>query len=59
MANYTQVAYRIESETTKNREFGNLLAIRYNSPQYVISINECTASSNVNGIMHIHLIYFI
>ncbi len=56
---YAQVAYRIESETTKNREFGNLLAIRDNYPKYVISMDEWTAGSNIDGIMHIHLIDFL
>ncbi len=56
---YAQVAYRIESETTKNREFGNLLAIRDNYPKYVISMDEWTSGSNVDGIMHIHLIDFL
>lgn len=56
---YVQVAYRIDSEMTRSREFGNLLAIPDNYPKYVVSMDEWTSGSNVDGIIHIHLLDFL
>ncbi len=55
---YIQVAYQIESDTTRDREFGNLLAIKDNYPKYVISLDE-GASGNVQGVKHIHIRDFL
>jgi len=46
---YIQVAYLIESEETKKREFWNLLKIKDSWPKYVVSLDE-NASGYVEGI---------
>lgn len=51
--------FRLADESTRQREFGNLLAIRNNYPKYVVSLDEWTSGSNVNGIQHIHLADFL
>ena len=52
---YIQSTYLLADETTRLREFGNLQAIRNNYPKYVVSLDEWTNSSTVNGIKHLHL----
>lgn len=52
---YVQAAYLITDEGTQKREFGNLMAISDNYPKYVVSLDEWTSGSNVDGIIHIHL----
>ncbi len=37
---YIQVAYLIETEETKQREFASLLEIQDNYPKYVLSTDE-------------------
>lgn len=56
---YVQSAYLLADERTKEREFGNLQAIRNNYPKYVVSLDEWTSGSNVNGIGHVHLGEFL
>ncbi len=56
---YVQVAYRLDSEETRQREFGNLQAISDNYPKYVVSLDSWTTGSNVAGIHHIHLADFL
>jgi len=56
---YVQVTYQITDESTHNREFGNLMAIRNNYPKYVVSLDEWTSGSNIDGIQHIHLADFL
>ncbi|MDY5087376.1 MAG: ATP-binding protein [Alloprevotella sp.] len=56
---YVQATYRMDSEATREREFGNLLAIRNNYPKYVVSLDEWTSGSNVEGIHHVHLADFL
>ena len=55
---YFQVAYLIATEETRNREFGNLLAIGDNYPKYVVSMDEF-ASGNPQGIKHLHIRDFL
>ncbi len=52
---YVQVSYLINNEQTRQREFGNLKNIADNYPKYVVSLDEWTSGSNVDGIAHIHL----
>lgn len=52
---YVQASYLITDEKTQKREFGNLMAINDNYPKYVVSLDEWTSGSNVDGIMHVHL----
>lgn len=46
---YIQVAYLLESEKTRNREFASLLAIQDSWPKYVISMDE-DVSGNIEWI---------
>ena len=52
---YVQSAYLLADEKTREREFGNLQAIRNNYPKYVVSLDEWTSGSSVDGIKHVHL----
>lgn len=56
---YVQSAYMMPDEATRQREFGNLMAVRNNYPKYVISLDEWTSGSCVDGIMHLHLGEFL
>jgi len=42
---YVQVAYLLVDEVTRNREFGNLLAIKDNYPKMVVSMDEFSGNS--------------
>lgn len=46
---YVQVAYLLESEETKTREFASLLAITDHHPKYVITMDQW-ASGNIEGV---------
>ena len=56
---YIQVAYLLDSETTKEREFGNLLRVDNNYRKYVVTMDEYNSVSNYEGIEHIHLRSFL
>ena len=56
---YVQATYLIVDEKTKEREFGNLLAIPDNYPKYVVSLNPLNTGSNIEGIQHLHLADFL
>lgn len=56
---YIQAAYQLSDETTRLREFGNLQSIHNHFPKYVVSLDEWTSGSNVDGILHIHLADFL
>lgn len=56
---YIQSSYLLSDEKTREREFGNLQAIRNNYPKCVVSLDEWTSGSNVDGIKHIHLGEFL
>ena len=56
---YIQSAYLLADEKTREREFGNLQAIRNNYPKYVVSLDEWTSGSSVDGIKHMHLGEFL
>lgn len=56
---YVQAAFQMGDEQTRQREFGNLLAIPDNYPKYVVSLDEWTAGSNYEGIHHVHLLDFL
>ncbi len=49
---YIQSTYLLTDEKTKERELGNLMAIRNNYPKYVVSLDEWTSGSSINGIKH-------
>ena len=56
---YIQATYQLPDETTRQREFGNLLAIRNSYPKYVVSLDEWTSGSITEGIQHLHLAAFL
>ena len=56
---YVQATYMIADENTRKREFGNLESINDNYPKYVVSLDEWTSGSSINGIEHIHLGEFL
>jgi predicted AAA+ superfamily ATPase len=56
---YVQASYIIADEATREREFGNLRAIRDNYPKYVISMTPLVDRQDSDGITHIHLRRFL
>ena len=56
---YIQVSYLITDEKTREREFGNLMAIKDNYPKYVVSLDEFNQGSDIEGIKHLHLSDFL
>jgi len=56
---FFQVAYLLAHEETIQREFGNLMLIKDQSPKYVISADSLYAGGNDNGIRHIALRNFL
>lgn len=56
---YVQVAYLIADDATRQREFGNLKAIRDNYPKYVISMSPLVRYNDEKGIVHLHLRQFL
>lgn len=56
---YVQVSYLIADDITRNREFGNLQAIKDNYPKYVISTTPLVTRSDYDGITHLHLRTFL
>ena len=51
---YIQVAYKLESEQTVEREFSPLQAIADNHPKYVITMDDFW-QENIDGIVHQHI----
>lgn len=56
---YVQASYLIATAETREREFGNLRAIKDNYPKYVISMTPLVTQSDDNGITHLHLRKFL
>lgn len=56
---YVQVSYIIVDEATREREFGNLRAIRDNYPKYVISMTPLVDRQDAEGITHLGLRRFL
>ena len=56
---YVQASYIISDEATREREFGNLRAIKDNYPKYVISMTPLIGRQDSDGIIHIHLRRFL
>lgn len=56
---YVQASYIIADGATREREFGNLRAIRDNYPKYVISMTPLVTRNDDNGITHLHLRKFL
>ena len=56
---YVQASYVIADGATREREFGNLRAIRDNYPKYVISMTPLVSRQDSDGITHLHLRRFL
>ncbi len=56
---YVQASYIIANEETREREFGNLSAIKDNYPKYVISMTPLVSKQDSEGITHLHLRKFL
>ncbi|WP_148704210.1 ATP-binding protein [Taylorella asinigenitalis] len=55
---YIQVAYKVESPETVEREFKPLLAVKDNYPKFVISTDESNLG-NHEGIEHKNIVDFL
>jgi predicted AAA+ superfamily ATPase len=55
---YIQVAYKLESPQTVEREFSVLQSINDNFPKYVITMDEFW-KENIDGIKHLHISDFL
>lgn len=56
---YVQASYIIADEVTREREFGNLRAIKDNYPKYVISLTPLVSRQDSDGITHLSLRHFL
>ena len=56
---YVQASYIIYDDATREREFGNLRAIKDNYPKYVISMTPLLTKNDDDGITHLHLRKFL
>ena len=56
---YVQASYIVADEATREREFGNLSAIKDNYPKYVISMTPLVGRQDAEGITHLHLRKFL
>jgi predicted AAA+ superfamily ATPase len=55
---YVQVAYKLESEATVEREFSPLLAISDQYPKYVVTMDEFW-KEDVQGVKHFQMHDFL
>lgn len=55
---YVQIAYKLENESTIEREFSSLLAINDQYPKYVVTMDDSWKNS-IEGIQHIHIADFL
>ncbi|WP_291103314.1 MULTISPECIES: ATP-binding protein [unclassified Flavobacterium] len=55
---YVQVAYKLESTSTAEREFASLLAVKDQYPKYVVTMDAFWKES-VEGVKHIHIADFL
>ena len=55
---YVQVAYKMEGQSTIDREFTPLLEIRDHHPKYVVTMDKLWRD-NIEGINHIHIADFL
>lgn len=55
---YVQVSFKMESQSTIDREFAPLLEIKDNFPKYVVTMDELW-SDNIEGIKHVHIADFL
>lgn len=56
---YVQACYLLHDQSTIDREFGNLLAIKDNYPKVVVSMDKAYGKTSYEGIQHLHLKNFL
>ena len=56
---YIQACYQLSNEDTRQREYGNLQAIKDNYPKYVVSMDLLASNGEYKGIKSIHLRDFL
>lgn len=56
---YVQVAFRLELETTKNRELLSLKKVKDNFPKYIVTLDDFMLGTTPDGIQIIHLREFL
>lgn len=56
---YVQASYIIADDATREREFGNLRAVKDNYPKYVISMTPLVGKQDSDGITHLSLRRFL
>ena len=56
---YIQVALTAMDETTRAREFGNLMEIKDNYPKYVVTLNDMIVGEDYKGITYCNLGEFL
>lgn len=56
---YVQASYIIADDATREREFGNLQAVKDNYPKYVISMTPLVDRQDSDGITHLSLRRFL
>ena len=56
---YIQVAYRLSSEKTIEREFGNLKMIQDGYPKYVVTMDPDWMTGDIDGIKFVHVKEFL
>jgi len=55
---YIQVAYKLDSQATVQREFASLLSIKDQFPKYVVTMDDFWKES-IEGIQHFHISDFL
>jgi len=55
---YVQVAYKLQEQSTIDREFGTLMAIHDNFPKYVVTMDPLWVD-NIEGIQHVYMADFL
>ncbi len=55
---YVQVAFRMDSQKTVDREFSPLAEIRDHHPKYVVTMEQ-EWHDNIDGIKHMHIADFL
>jgi predicted AAA+ superfamily ATPase len=55
---YIQVSFRMESQSTVDREFTPLMEIRDHYPKFVVTMDDIW-HDNYEGIRHIHIADFL
>ena len=55
---YIQVAYKLDSQATVQREFASLLSVKDQFPKYVVTMDDFWKES-IEGIQHFHISDFL